>query len=414
LDKRELIRKINKGAISWNAWKKRHDKKIASVEITEYSSFELDDLAIDLSDYNFKGKNLSGYDFSNAIFLDTCFVGANLSEADFSCSYLTSSDLSEAKLNYANFENARLDSAVFNNANLSNANLSNAVLDNADLCSTILWEANLTKTNLSYANLWQADLWQANMEKAILENANLHGANLKDVNLTGANLCNANLKEARLIETNIKGANLTGCKVFGVSAWNVKTDAKTNQSNLIITKEKENIITIDNLKVAQFIYLILENKEIRDAIDTITSKVVLILGRFTKERKVILELLRKELRKYRYIPVLFDFEKPKSRNFIETVSTLAHLSKFVIVDLTDAKIVLEELPEIVKNIAIPIKPLFLNNSEREPTTISNLRKNHKSILNTFYYSTHEDIMNCMNDEIITPAEKKYLELNETL
>jgi len=36
-------------------------------------------------------------------------------------------------------------------------------------------------------------------------------------------------------------------------------------------------ITIDNIEVAQFIYLLLHNEKIRDVIDTITSKAVLIL-----------------------------------------------------------------------------------------------------------------------------------------
>ena len=43
-------------------------------------------------------------------------------------------------------------------------------------------------------------------------------------------------------------------------------------------------IAVDNIEIAQFIYLMLHNQKIRDAIDTITSKAVLILGRFTDER----------------------------------------------------------------------------------------------------------------------------------
>ena len=67
---------------------------------------------------------------------------------------------------------------------------------------------------------------------------------------------------------------------------------------------------MDNLEVAQFIYLLLNNAKIREVIDTITSKVVLILGRFTPERKVVLDALREELQKRDYVPVLFDFDKP--------------------------------------------------------------------------------------------------------
>jgi uncharacterized protein YjbI with pentapeptide repeats len=433
LEKNDLVRRINKGVDSWNAWKCKWNKKIASIEITDPSTFDcLDKLDIDLSDCDFKGKCLSRYDFSRVNFSDSCFIEANLSETNFTDSFLLSSDFSKANLTCADLKRANLEGAIFNGANLLNADLTNANLEYAklneanlkcailteanfeyaELCGAILWEADLTKTKLSHANLWQADLWQANMELSILRDANLHGTNLKDVNLSGADLRDANLREARLIETDFSSANLAGCRIYGVSVWNVKTNLKTDQSNLIITKDQENPITLDNLNVAQFIYLILENNEIRNVIDTVTSKVVLILGRFTPERKEVLELIRKELRKYRYVPVLFDFEKPNSRSFIETVSTLAHLSKFVIVDLTDAKIVLQELPHIVQNIAIPVKPLLFKSSEKEPVTLADLRRNQKSILKTFIYSSPEELIKNMEIEVIIPAEKQYKKLSK--
>jgi len=64
---------------------------------------------------------------------------------------------------------------------------------------------------------------------------------------------------------------------------------------------------------------------------------VLILGRFAPERKAILDAIRDALRTRDYLPVLFDFEKPSSRDITETVSTLAHMARFVIADITDAK-----------------------------------------------------------------------------
>ena len=60
-------------------------------------------------------------------------------------------------------------------------------------------------------------------------------------------------------------------------------------------------------------------QKIRDVIDTITSKAVLILGRFTPERKAVLDALREELRKRDYLPILFDFEKPASKDLTGTV-----------------------------------------------------------------------------------------------
>jgi hypothetical protein len=136
------------------------------------------------------------------------------------------------------------------------------------------------------------DLSEANLRKADLREANLGGANLST-----ANLSDANLRGASLVEANFTGADLTGCRIYGISAWGLKLDEETMQRNLVITPENEPGITVDNIEVAQFVYLMLHNEKIRDVIDTITSMAVLFLGRFKDERKAVLDALREELRK---------------------------------------------------------------------------------------------------------------------
>jgi hypothetical protein len=117
-------------------------------------------------------------------------------------------------------------------------------------------------------------------------------------------------------------------------------------------------ITVDKLEVAAFIYLLLNNRAIRDVLDTVTSKAVLILGRFTDERKWVLEALRDHLRKRNYLPILFDFEGPLNRDMTETVSTLAHLARFVVVDISNPRSVPHELMKIVPNLpSLPIQPV---------------------------------------------------------
>lgn len=96
------------------------------------------------------------------------------------------------------------------------------------------------------------------------------------------------------------------------------------------------------------------------AIDTICSKVVLILGRFSAGRMAVLHALRSALRARDYLPVLFDFEGPSKREIAETVSTLAHLARFVIADTTDAHSIPQELMAIVPNLpSVPVQPLLL-------------------------------------------------------
>jgi len=182
---------------------------------------------------------------------------------------------------------------------------------------------------------------------------------------------------------------------------------------LIITKLAENEpepeITVDNLEVAQFIYLLLHNEKIRDVIDTITSKVVLILGRFTQERKPILEALREELRHREYLPILFDFEKPTSRNTDETITLLARMARFVVADISDAKSVLQELRAIVPDLpSVPVQPIIL--AVQEEPGMFDFYRNIPWFLHVYRYANQQQLIADLGEKVIRPAELKVLEL----
>ena len=48
-----------------------------------------------------------------------------------------------------------------------------------------------------------------------------------------------------------------------------------------------------------------------------------------------LERLRDELRRRHFLPMVFNFDKPETKDFTETVRLLAGLSSFVIADITN-------------------------------------------------------------------------------
>ena len=85
---------------------------------------------------------------------------------------------------------------------------------------------------------------------------------------------------------------------------------------------------------------------------------MLLLGRFTEGRIVVLERLRDELRKRGYLPIVFNFDKPETKDFTETVRLLAGLSKFVIADLSGPKSAPYELGAIVSQTMIPFQPII--------------------------------------------------------
>ena len=170
------------------------------------------------------------------------------------------------------------------------------------------------------------------------------------------------------------------------------------------------MITVDNIEIAQFIYLLLYNQKIRQIIDSITSKVVLILGRFTEERKPILDAIREELRAYNYSPVLFDFDRPSNRDTTETISILAHMARFVIADITDAKSIPQELKSIVPNLpSVPVQPLILASTE-EYGMFDHLKR-FPWVLEIFKYNDLEEIRSSIRDKIINSAEMKIKEIN---
>jgi len=358
-----------------------------------------------LSKADLVGSNLSGGRFQRANIGAADLSWANLSGADLSGANLTRAYLYEADLQRTNISGAVLLGANLLGANLVRANLSWANLSEAKLNGTDLRAADLSWANLQWADLIVADLTEADLNGAHLLGTNISGAVLKWANLSGAELA-----MATLVSTKLDGADLSGSSIHGISAWNVSTDAKTKQEGLVITQPDEPKITVDDLEVAQFIYLLLNNEKIRDVIDTITSKVVLILGRFTEERKAVLDALRENLRDYGLVPVMFDFEKPSSHTVIGTVSTLAHMARFVIADFTDSTEVRREVEHIVLNLVIPVQPLLLEGQE-EPIQLQDYRKGKHWVLPAYYYRSQEHLLQTLKENVIIPAQAKRVELD---
>lgn len=265
------------------------------------------------------------------------------------------------------------------------------LLFKADLRKESLGLPDLNSVDFANANLIETDLRDMHLKEANFHEANLGGAKLHDTDLTRANFCRTdlyktNMTHATLIEANLQGtqlagtiferATLVGCKVYGMSAWDLKLKDSVQQDLIIRYRQKRDLendegteahLWIDNLQVAQFMYMLLNNKNLQAVINATTSRIVLILGRFTpQERKDVLDAIRDALRK-NYVPILFDFEPSDNRDLTETIQLLASLAKFVVVDLSDAKSVPDELSHIVPNLpSVPIQPILRASQKEYP------------------------------------------------
>jgi uncharacterized protein YjbI with pentapeptide repeats len=345
------------GVDTWNRWRETKRELIPNLEGAE------------LSEKNLNGVNLSRANLREANLYDTHLIGANLSEAD---------------LFRAGLDESKLSGATLRGANLSEAHLS-------------WWDLGGSPTDLS-----AADLSAANLIGADLRKANLSWANLRKANLEKANLSEANLSGTILVETNFVGANLSRSRIYGVSAWNVKLNEKTNQGNLIITENNEPTVMVDDLEVAQFVYLLLHHEKLRHVINVVTDKGVLLLGRFGGGGIEVLRAIAERLRDMGYLPIIFDFERPRDRNYTETVKTLVGLSRFVIVDLSGPSVP-QELYATVPHFKLPFVPI-LEMGHREHAMFVDLLENQNVLRPIVAFENQAQLLPRLPEEIVAPAE----------
>jgi uncharacterized protein YjbI with pentapeptide repeats len=346
------------------------------------------------------------------------FDGADLREANLAGAQFVRANLSTANLGAAyavrtNFQGANLADADLRGAYLQESDLAFADLTRADLRATDFSNCSMQGVRADGANLRSAVLRAALIElgsfvDAILAGSDLSDASLRDANLSGANLVGANLVATNLVRADLSRSIMRRCRVYGASVWNTTLD-DAEQTDLLITADGEPDITVDNLEIAQFLYLLLKNAGVRDIIDAITARVVVILGRFTTERKPVLDAVRAAVRSRNYTPLMFDFARPVSRNLIETVATLVGMCKFVIADVTDAKVVLQELHTIVTgHPSVPVQPIILAGAVPTETLVDFM--DYPNFLPIYAYRDEADLVQAIHDRALTPAEAMVTEI----
>jgi len=361
---------------------------------------------------------------ATAEFRDVQLIGANLSDANLAGVALGNAHLMDAQLVRADLRGCdALAESLFINANLTGADLREAklfqalftqsTLVDAKLAGADLQEANFERTDLTGAdftgcNLIRAEFFGARASNAIFDGANLSYANFFRADLEGAKLRSTKIPGVRFIECNFANADLSGAHVYGIAAWDIRTDGAV-QTGLVVTPPDEAAVTVDDLEIAQFVYLLLNRQKIRNLLDVITSKAVLILGRFTPERKAILDGIAEELRARNLLPIIFDFERSTNRDFTETIKTLSGLCMFVIADMTNPKSAPLELQATVPDYQIPFVPII--EAGQEPFSMfGDLRKYDWVLEPVVTYASLEVLRGAFQAAIVDRAFAKHKEL----
>lgn len=323
-------------------------------------------------------------------------------------------NLRHASLKEAFLTNTSLVEADLRGADLTGAVLIDTRIYGADLTGAILTEANLSQVNLSKAKLIGVTARGAHFVHSIMTGTQLQGADCSradlsyarflDANLSGTIFQESDLTGASLISVDVSGASFSGARVFGLSAWNLAGVPKSMNA-LIITPEGEPTVIVDDLEVAQFIYLLLKHENLRRVLNSVTERGVLLLGRFGGGGIEILQAIARRLRDLKYLPMIFDFQRPDSRNYTETVKTLTGLSRFVIVDLSGPSVP-QELYATVPHYKIPFVPI-IEKGARPYAMFADILEYDWVLKPIVEFDSIDALLKVLPAQVIEPAERKH-------
>jgi hypothetical protein len=117
----------------------------------------------------------------------------------------------------------------------------------------------------------------------------------------------------------------------------------------------------------------------------------------------VLDAIRDELRNRNFTPVMFDFDKPASKDVTGTVETLARMARFIIADLTDPSSIPHELATVVPFLrTTPVLPIRLEGSG-DYSMFDDL-SSYAWVLKPHKYKDSESLISALS-EVIAPADK---------
>ena len=393
---RSHLELLKQGVEAWNLWRSQHPDVIPQLDNVNFSPGQPV-----LTDDGRPTRKLHGFDFSRASMRGAKLWHLHLTEIDFKGADLHNASFANSILIRANFSDSHID-----DADLMGADMSHVVADGITAFGVrgphTLRNASLQRAFFRRANLRQVDFGGAN-----LRGANLIEANLVEANLANANLTDAILQAATLVGTNVEAAVFDQCLVYGIAAWDLK--GKAVYKNLRVSPLGASPLYVEDLEVAQIIHLMVQNPKIRSVLDAIMRKGVLILGRFTPDRKAILDALKQHLRDLGFVPMIFDFEKPTQRDFEETVKVLAGLSRFVIVDITNPSSSPLEIHATVPDYMIPFVPILA--SGEKPFSMFGGMQKYPWVLDIVEYPSETALIRDLTEAVVEPALKKEAEIS---
>jgi uncharacterized protein YjbI with pentapeptide repeats len=245
-----------------------------------------------------------------------------------------------------------------NHLNFSGMNLSRIIIHNG-----FAEGLNLSNSVFEESHFEEGDFSRSNFNGALFRNTKFNKTILTGASFDGATFINCNLNRVNLVGASFCVKEITETVVYGISAWDMQTCESMKQSKLVIEKtyhfysdllaDGKIPMMVDDIELAQFVHYLSSHKKMRDTLNILNARGVLLLGRFKDGGLDRLYSIRELLQGKGYMPMIFDFVRADSLSLIETIVTMAGLSKFIIADLSGPSVP-AELATLLSQIKKPV------------------------------------------------------------
>jgi len=155
----------------------------------------------------------------------------------------------------------------------------------------------------------------------------------------------------------------------------------------------------------------LGNRTISLVVDEVQQRVVLLLGNFSDPNLDRLSQLQAALERRGFHPVIFNFDRPKSADYGETIRLLAGLAGFIVADMSDPRSVAMEMQLIAPELSVPIVPVIA--ADQEPLALfGDFFGKYDWVLPTYRYKDIASLVEELDKALIAPAQQKLREISE--
>jgi len=159
-------------------------------------------------------------------------------------------------------------------------------------------------------------------------------------------------------------------------------------------------VLVDDLEMVQLMEILLREPRWRELIAKSSLRIVLVIGRFPEWRRPHLDAIREELRRSEYAPLTIDLDRPVGPKLRSSIENLAHLAKFLIVDLAGSRAFAKELPpfDLVLR-ELPLQVIIPDGEE--PADLPGLPG-----LEPYRYRDTEHLVETFEKSILQPLERR--------